>query len=76
MASYFTFANRISVEEFVPIIGRLNSQQKRNLSLLYRLMDKSITQNKFFAKQTNVFSQSQVCILINKVAHYFSEKEG
>ena len=76
MASYFTFANRISVEEFVPIIGRLSTQQKRNLSLLYQLMEKSINKNKFFAKQTNVFSQSQVCILINKVAQYFNEKEG
>lgn len=74
MASYFTFANRISVEEFVPIIGRLTVQQKRNLGLLYRLMEKSTTKNKFFAKRSNVFSQEKVCILIERLAKYFSEK--
>ena len=71
MASFFTFANRITVEEFVPIIGILNEQQKRNLTLLHRLMKKSTDKNMFFAQKSNVFSQTEVCVLIEKVAEYF-----
>lgn len=71
MASFFTFANRITVEEFVPIIGILNEQQKRNLALLHRLMKKSTDKNMFFAQKSNVFSQTEVCVLIEKVAEYF-----
>ena len=75
MASFFTFANRITVEEFVPIIGILTEQQKRNLALLYRLMKKSTDKNMFFAQKSNVFSQTEVCIFIEKVAGYFAQKE-
>ena len=75
MASFFTFANRVTVEEFVPIIGILTEQQKRNLALLHRLMKKSIDKNTFFAQKSNVFSQTEVCVLIEKVAEYFYNKK-
>ena len=71
MASFFTFANRVTVEEFVPMIGTLNEQQKRNLALLYRLMKKSTDKNMFFAQKSNVFSQTEVCILIERLVEYF-----
>ena len=71
MASFFTFANRVTVEEFVPIIGTLNEQQKRNLALLYRLMKKSTDKNMFFAQKSNVLSQTEVCIFIEKLGEYF-----
>lgn len=73
MASFFTFANRVTVEEFVPMIGALNEQQKRNLVLLHRLMKKSTDKNMFFAQKSNVFSQTEVCILIEKLAEYFAK---
>ena len=75
MASFFTFANRVTVEEFVPIIGILTEQQKQNLALLHRLMKKSIDKNTFFAQKSNVFSQTEVCVLIEKVAEYFYNKK-
>ena len=75
MASFFTFANRVTVEEFVPIIGILTEQQKRNLALLHRLMKKSTDKNMFFAQKSNVFSQTEVCVLIEKVAEYFYNKK-
>lgn len=71
MASFFTFANRITVEEFVPMIGAFNEQQKRNLVLLHRLMKKSINKNMFFAQKSNVFSQTEVCAFIEEVAELF-----
>lgn len=71
MASFFTFANRVTVDEFVPIIGTLSEQQKRNLALLQRLMKKSTDKNMFFAQKSNVFSQTEVCILIKKLGEYF-----
>ena len=74
MASFFTFANRVTVEEFVPIIGILTEQQKRNLALLHRLMKKSTDKNMFFAQKSNVFSQIEVCILMEKLGDYFDKK--
>jgi len=73
MASFFTFANRVTVEKVVPMIGTLNEQQKRNLSLLHRLMKKSTDKNMFFAQKSNVFSQTEVCSLIEKVGEYFAK---
>lgn len=75
MASFFTFANRVTVEEFVPLIGILTEQQKRNLALLHRLMKKSTDKNMFFAQKSNVFSQTEICVLIEKVAEYFYNKK-
>ena len=71
MASFFTFANRVTVEEFVPMIGTFNEQQKHNLVLLHRLMKKSINKNMFFAQKSNVFSQTEVCAFIEEVAELF-----
>lgn len=71
MASFFTFANRVTVEEFIPMIGTFSEQQKRNLALLHRLMKKSTDKNMFFAQKSNVFSQTEVCSLIEKVGEYF-----
>ena len=73
MASFFTFANRITVEEFVPMIGTFSEQQKRNLALLHRLMKKSTDKNMFFAQKSNVFSQTEVCIFIEKIAEHFEK---
>ena len=73
IASFFTFANRVTVEEFVPIIGNLTEQQKRNLALLYKLMKKSTDKNMFFAQRTPVTSQTEVCILIEKLGEYFGK---
>ncbi len=73
MASFFTFANRVTVEEFVPMIGTLSEQQKRNLALLHRIMKKSTDKNMFFAQKSNVFSQTEVCCLIEKVGEYFDK---
>lgn len=71
MASFFTFANRVTVDEFVPMIGTLSEQQRRNLALLKRLMKKSTDKNMFFAQKSNVLSQTEVCILIEKLGEYF-----
>ena len=76
MASFFTFANRVTLDEFVPMIGTLNEQQKRNLALLHRLMKKSTDKNMFFAQKSNAFSQTEVCILIEKLAEYFDKEES
>ena len=76
MASFFTFANRVTLDEFVPMIGTLNEQQKRNLALLHRLMKKSTDKNMFFAQKSNAFSQTEVCILIEKLAEYFDKKKS
>ena len=44
MASFFTFANRVTVNEFVPMIGTLSEQQKRNLALLQQLIKRALTE--------------------------------
>ena len=75
MASFFTFANRVTVEDFVPLIGTLSEQQKRNLALLHRLMKKSTDKNMFFAQKSNVFSQTEVCMFIERLAEIFAEQD-
>ncbi len=73
MASFFTFANCVTVEEVVSMIGTLSERQKRNLTLLHRLMKKSTNKNMFFAQKSNVFSQTEVCILIKNTAENFDK---
>ena len=74
MASFFTFANRVTVDEIVPIIGNLSEQQKRNLALLHRLMKKSTEKNIFFAQKSNVYSQAKVCMMIERLGEYFGKE--
>ena len=71
MASFFTFANRVTVEDIVTMIGILSEQQKRNMALLQRLMKKSIEKNMFFAQKSNVYSQTEVCMMIERLGEYF-----
>ncbi len=76
MASFFTFANQVTVEEVVPIIGILTEQQKRNLALLHHLMKKSTDKNMFFAQRTPVTSQAEVFILIEKIGEFFGKESS
>lgn len=71
MASFFTFANCVTVEDIVTMIGILSEQQKRNMALLQRLMKKSIEKNMFFAQKSNVYSQTEVCMMIERLGEYF-----
>ncbi len=76
MASFFTFANRVTVEECILIFGMINAQQKRNLILLHRLMKKSTDKNMFFTQKSNVFSQTEVCVFIGKLAERFDAADS
>ena len=76
MASFFTFANRVTVEDCIPIFWMINEQQKRNQVLLHRLMKKSTDKNMFFAQKSNVFLQTEVCSFIGNLAECFDAADS